>query len=72
MRYIKPTQKAEGFKRTKGHRRIALSIPEDVFAKIKRRAEFDEVPFTVEAVALIRDGLGDLEAKERHEPYHPL
>jgi hypothetical protein len=66
--YNPPLQKAAGFKRTTGHRKIAINIPEEDFIKIKQRAESDGVPFTAKAVELIRCGLLDYEDSERHDP----
>jgi hypothetical protein len=66
--YNPPLQKAAGFRRTKGHRKIAINIPEEVFDKIRRRAEAEQVPFTVKAVELLRCGLLDYEDSERHDP----
>jgi hypothetical protein len=71
--------KAKGFVRPgkgrqKGYRRIAVSMPEELFERISERARAAHVPFTVTAVDLLRCGLLDIEDSEAHDPenYHPM
>lgn len=63
-----PLQKVKGFVRLQGHRKIAINFPEEIFLKVKQRAEDAEVSFTVMAVKLIDCGIFDYEDSERHEP----
>lgn len=70
-------QYAKGFKRPgkgplRSHRKIAINIPAEIFERISARANAAGVPFTVQAVDLLRCGLLDVEDSERHEPWPHL
>lgn len=64
----KPNQTAKGFGRRKGHKKIAVNMPEEVFDKVARRAKQDNVSFNAKAVELLKCGLFDYEESEQHEP----
>jgi len=58
---------ATGIIDRKGHRKIAISLPEVTFLKIRNRAAKAGVPFTTMATKLIECGLLDYEESEMHE-----
>jgi hypothetical protein len=59
---------AEGYSTKKGQKKIAISMPEEVFDKIARRAKADGVSFNTKALELLRCGLFDYEESEEYEP----
>lgn len=61
-------RRTRGAVRKPGLRKIAVEFPEDLFNKIKARAEKDDVSFSKKAVELAACGVRDYEDSERHDP----
>ncbi len=49
-------------------RKIAVSMPVEVFAKIAKRAKVSGTSFSEQAVDILKCGLFDLEESERYDP----